>query len=120
MTHPDAKLSAYLDELDRLHGRRAGTGRLPRNRLDRPRPHRKPERRSCCRPTKTKWLEESNSHELYNLGHMYEAAAAHYEATGKSNFLDVATKSADLLVKHVRPRTRWKCRPGIPKWSWDW
>ena len=37
------------------------------------------------------------SHELYNLGHMYEAAVAHYRATGKRNFLDIALKSADLV-----------------------
>ncbi len=37
------------------------------------------------------------SHELYNLGHMYEAAVAHYRATGKRNFLDIAIKSADLI-----------------------
>ena len=37
------------------------------------------------------------SHELYNLGHMYEAAVAHYQATGKRNFLDIAIKSADLV-----------------------
>ena len=39
------------------------------------------------------------SHELYNLGHMYEAGVAHYEATGKRSLLDVCIKSADLLVK---------------------
>src|SRR4029079_2895817 len=43
------------------------------------------------------------SHELYNAGHMYEAAAAHYEATGEKSFLDVATKNADLLVKTFGP-----------------
>jgi len=37
------------------------------------------------------------SHELYNLGHMYEAAVAHYQATGKRTFLDIAVKSADLV-----------------------
>ncbi|UCG28131.1 MAG: glycoside hydrolase family 127 protein, partial [Bacteroidales bacterium] len=37
------------------------------------------------------------SHELYNLGHMYEAAVAHYQATGKRTFLDIAIKSADLV-----------------------
>lgn len=37
------------------------------------------------------------SHELYNLGHMYEAAVAHYTATGKRSFLDIAIKSADLI-----------------------
>ncbi len=39
------------------------------------------------------------SHELYNLGHMYEAAVAHYSATGKRDFLDVAIKSADLICE---------------------
>jgi DUF1680 family protein len=38
-----------------------------------------------------------HSHELYNLGHMYEAAVAHYQATGKRSFLDIAIKSADLV-----------------------
>ena len=37
------------------------------------------------------------SHELYNLGHMFEAAVAHYSTTGKRNFLDLAIKSADLI-----------------------
>ncbi len=37
------------------------------------------------------------SHELYNLGHLYEAAVAHYQATGKRNLLDVAIKSAELV-----------------------
>jgi DUF1680 family protein len=38
------------------------------------------------------------SHELYNCGHLYEAAVAHYQATGKTTLLDVAIKNADLLV----------------------
>ncbi|MFS4418012.1 beta-L-arabinofuranosidase domain-containing protein [Maribacter sp. 2307ULW6-5] len=47
-----------------------------------------------------KWVEvEKGSHELYNVGHMYEAAVAHYKATGKRNFLDIAIKSADLIDK---------------------
>jgi len=37
------------------------------------------------------------SHELYNVGHLYEAAAAHYWATGKRTLLDVALKNADLV-----------------------
>ena len=37
------------------------------------------------------------SHELYNLGHMFEAATAHYQATGKKNFLNIAIKAADML-----------------------
>ena len=39
------------------------------------------------------------SHELYNFGHLYEAAVAHYEATGQKNLLQVAENNADLLVR---------------------
>jgi DUF1680 family protein len=46
---------------------------------------------------------ENGSHELYNVGHLYEAAVAHYEATGKKTLLDVATKNADHLVKTFGP-----------------
>ena len=36
-----------------------------------------------------------SSHELYCMGHMYEAAVAHFIATGQRNFLDIAIKNAD-------------------------
>lgn len=39
------------------------------------------------------------SHELYNAGHMYEAAVAHYQATGTKDFLNIATKNADLIYE---------------------
>jgi hypothetical protein len=48
--------------------------------------------------TGKRWTGESSSHELYNSGHLFEAAVAHYAATGKRNFLDIAIKNADLLV----------------------
>ncbi len=35
-----------------------------------------------------------HSHELYNMGHMYEGAVAYFRATGKRKWLDVAEKSA--------------------------
>lgn len=38
-----------------------------------------------------------HSHELYNMGHMYEAAIAYYQATGKDKWLNVAEKNA----KHI-------------------
>lgn len=40
-----------------------------------------------------------HSHELYNVGHLYEAAVAYYQATGKTNLLDIATKSAQRINK---------------------
>tara|TARA_R110002050_G_scaffold48356_3_gene112488 strand:+ start:47481 stop:49472 length:1992 start_codon:yes stop_codon:yes gene_type:complete len=46
-----------------------------------------------------RWESLFMSHELYNAGHMYEAAAVHYEATGGKNFLDIAIKNADLMIK---------------------
>ena len=46
-----------------------------------------------------RWESLQISHELYNSGHLIEAAIVHFEATGKRNFLDIAIKNADLLVK---------------------
>ena len=40
-----------------------------------------------------------HSHELYNMGHMYEGAVAYYHATGKRKWLDVAEKSARHINK---------------------
>ena len=34
---------------------------------------------------KERWINEEESHELYNVGHLYEAAVAHYQATGKTD-----------------------------------
>ena len=48
---------------------------------------------------KARWEhEEELSHELYNSGHLFEAAAAHFLSTKKRNLLDIALKNADLLV----------------------
>ena len=47
---------------------------------------------------KQRWEKERElSHELYNAGHLYEAAAAHYLATGEKNLLNIALKNADLV-----------------------
>jgi len=39
----------------------------------------------------------ASSHALYNPGHMYEAAVAHYLATGERTLLDVALRNADMI-----------------------
>lgn len=44
---------------------------------------------------------EELSHEFYNLGHMVEGAIAHYQATGKRNFLDIAIKYADCVCREI-------------------
>jgi uncharacterized protein len=51
-----------------------------------------------------RWQKEREmSHELYNAGHLYEAAAAHFAATGKRSFLNIALKNADLVCKVFGP-----------------
>jgi DUF1680 family protein len=51
---------------------------------------------------KERWEKvEDLSHEFYNLGHMLEGAVAHYQATGKRNFLDVAIKYTDCVDKAI-------------------
>lgn len=44
-----------------------------------------------------------HSHELYNAGHLMEAAVAYYEATGKRKLLDVAIKFGDLIANMFGP-----------------
>ncbi len=46
---------------------------------------------------------EDLSHEFYNLGHMVEGAIAHYQATGKRTFLDIAMKYADCICREIGP-----------------
>jgi hypothetical protein len=55
---------------------------------------------------KERWSNLRVSHELYNVGHMYEAAAAHFKATGERSFLGIALKNADLLVNTFGPGKR--------------
>lgn len=55
---------------------------------------------ACCSYSEEgRYVNSRWSHELYNAGHMYEAAVAHYRATGERSFLDVAIKNADLVYR---------------------
>jgi uncharacterized protein len=96
--HPDPKLAAYLDELiTKIAAAQEPDGYLYTARtIDPQHPHEwsGPER----------WVkEEVLSHELYDFGHLYEAAVAHYQATGKRTLLDVALRTADLLTSTFGP-----------------
>lgn len=56
---------------------------------------------------------ESTSHEFYNLGHMIEGAIAHYQATGKCTFLDIAIRYADCICREIGPGSSQQIRvPG--------
>ena len=87
---PDPRLSTKLDELIQLiaESQEKDGYLFPARTIDpkNPAPGVGPER----------WIYENGSHELYNAGHLYEAAVAHFEATGKRTLLDVAIKNADL------------------------
>ncbi len=95
--HPDPKLEKYLDGLIvKIAAAQEPDGYLytartidPKSRVDFFGP--------------TRWSKLAGSHELYNVGHLYEAAVAYYEATGKRSLLDVATKNADLICKTFGP-----------------
>ena len=103
---PDPKLDAYLDGMiAKIAAAQEPDGYLYTTRtIDPEHPHQW--------AGKERWVsEEVLSHELYNAGHLYEAAVAHYQATGKRSLLDVATKNADLLVRTFGPGKR-KIYPG--------
>lgn len=95
---PDPKLDAYLDALiAKIAAAQEPDGYLYTTRtIDPLKPH--------PWAGKSRWeLEKDDSHELYNLGHLYEAAVAHYQATGKRSLLDVALKTAELLDQTFGP-----------------
>lgn len=51
-----------------------------------------------------RWQNEDKlSHELYCAGHLYEAAVAYFEATGKRSLLDIALKNAELVNRDFGP-----------------
>ena len=52
-----------------------------------------------------RWSNLRTNHELYNVGHLYEAAVAHYQATGKETLLDVALYNADLIADVFGPES---------------
>ena len=95
---PDKKLDLYMDSLIEIVGKaQEPDGYLYTARTINP---------SQVHPWlgKERWEKErEHSHELYNAGHLYEAAAAHYLATGKKNLLNIALKNADLVCSVFGP-----------------
>ena len=65
-------------------------------------------------PTK-RWTNLRDSHELYCAGHLIEGAVAHFQATGKHNFLAVATKLADHIDSVFGPAPKRLGYPGHPE-----
>jgi DUF1680 family protein len=97
-TYPDKKLKAYIDSvLDVVAAAQESDGYLYTARTINP---AKPHSWSGDK----RWVREENaSHELYDLGHMVDAACAHYQATGSTKFLNIAKRYADCVVREVGP-----------------
>jgi DUF1680 family protein len=45
-------------------------------------------------------------HEMYNCGHLFTSACIHHRVTGKTSFLDIAVKNADLLYRLFQPQPK--------------
>ncbi|MGA2586212.1 MAG: glycoside hydrolase family 127 protein [Candidatus Aminicenantales bacterium] len=100
MLHPDPQLKKRLDDLIAVIGKaQEPDGYLYTTRTIDP-------GNPAPGAGKERWSNLRVSHELYNVGHMYEAAVAHFQATGERSFLDVAIKNADLLVRTFGPGKR--------------
>ena len=98
---PDEKLAKYLDSLITIIGKaQEPDGYLYTARsIDPAHPHE-------WAGTERWQRERELSHELYNAGHLYEAAVAHYLSTGKKNLLNIALKNADLICSVFGPRKK--------------
>ncbi|TFF98250.1 MAG: glycoside hydrolase family 127 protein [Promethearchaeota archaeon] len=94
----DPQLEKYIDEIIRkIAAAQEEDGYLYTTRTINPkRPHLFAGRK--------RWKKVSTtSHELYNMGHLYESAIAYYQATGKRVLLDVAIRSSELIDKVFGP-----------------
>lgn len=95
-TYPDEQLEAYIDSvLTIVAAAQEPDGYLYTARTMNPaHPH--------DWAGEERWVAVENlSHEFYNLGHMIEGAVAHYRATGKRNFLDIAIRYADCVCENI-------------------
>ncbi|MFC3831474.1 MULTISPECIES: glycoside hydrolase family 127 protein [Deinococcus] len=85
VTHPDAALDAQIDDVvERIAGAQQPDGYL--NTYF-----------TAIEPGK-KLTNERDWHELYNAGHLIEAAVTHHQATGKTSLLDVVERYARFLA----------------------
>lgn len=89
--HPDKRLDSYVDSvLAIVAAAQEADGYLYTPRT------MNPNQKNLNRIGRNRWDKEMEaSHELYNLGHMIEGAVAHYQSTGKRNFLDIAMRYAN-------------------------
>ena len=91
----DAELEAQMDEIiDIIASAQDKDGYLYEVHIL-PEQKENNHRKGGSGPTRYSFVD--HSHELYNMGHMYEGAIAYYKATGKRKWLDVAEKNAQHI-----------------------
>ena len=103
-TYPDKKLEAYVDSVIAvIASAQEPDGYLYTARTQNPEhPH------GWAGPKRWSKVEDL-SHEFYNLGHLCEAAVAHYYATGKKSLLNVCMKFADCVCREVGDKPGQAC-----------
>ncbi|MBQ2955494.1 MAG: glycoside hydrolase family 127 protein [Clostridia bacterium] len=89
-THPDAELEARADAAIEL----AAKAQLPDGYLN---------TYYTINGLDRRFTNLRDNHELYVAGHMFEAAAAYYEATGKRKLVDMSCRVAECIMKHIGP-----------------
>ncbi len=95
-TYPDKKLEQYIDSVLAI----VAKGQEPDGYLNTARTMNPKHPHDWMGPNRWDGVEGA-SHEFYNLGHMVEGAVAHYQATGKRNFLDIAMRYADCVCREI-------------------
>lgn len=89
-THPDAALEKTVDEAIAL----AGKAQQPDGYLD---------TYYITGGLDKRFTNLRDHHEMYVAGHMFEAAVAYFEATGKRTLLDMACRVADCFDANFGP-----------------
>ncbi len=88
--HPDPAIEARIDELADLLGKAQRADGYLNTYYQ-------------LKAVGQEWTNLRDNHEMYCAGHLFEAAAAYYEATGKTNLLEVAIKLADHIDARFGP-----------------
>lgn len=103
-TYPDKKLEAYVDSVIAV----IKSGQEPDGYLYTARTQNPDDPHHWAGPTRWSKVEDL-SHEFYNLGHLCEAAVAHYQATGKTSLLNIAKAYADCVCREVGDKPGQAC-----------
>lgn len=93
--NPDTMMRLYLDKLIEVMGNAQWDDGYLYTFYSIP--EKQPEKR---------WTNIQSMHEQYCVGHMYEAAVAHYQVTGEQSFLQIAKDNADLICDVFAPDKR--------------